>query len=131
MAQTYLEEQAIESRRENIVKNNQLSEVLTGYNNQNEYSNIHKNAKGGNDVQGKGTDFGGHTHIIPNNKKSKSIDYSTFSTDNGGNLYDIEGINGKGGRSFLTSISKYNKELQYGPNMIDTSANKADGQIII
>ena len=68
--QTLLEKQGIESRKENINNNNVISPVLGGYNKNDEYSSIHKNALSDGDVQGKGTSNGGHTH--------------TFTTSNAG-----------------------------------------------
>lgn len=121
--QTYLEKQGIESRNAQSVNNDYIKS--------DEYSAIHKDAISDGDSRGKGTGFGGHTHVIPNHNKSKAIDYSTFSVGDGGNIYDIEGRNGNGGRNFLQTISLYNEEMEYGAHMIDTSANKADGQIII
>ena len=129
--QTLLEKQGIESRKENINNNNVISPVLGGYNKNDEYSSIHKNALSDGDVQGKGTSNGGHTHTTPNPNKPKAIDYASFNTGNGGNTYDIDGKDGKGGRNFLKTISLYNEENQYGAHMIDTSANKVDGQIIM
>ena len=73
--------------------------------------------------------MGGHTFSIPDHTKPTSISYSNFDTVNGGGLYDIEGRNGVGGRNFLQTISKYNRENQYGKNAVDTSANLADGQV--
>lgn len=121
--QTYLEKQGIESRNESSVRND--------YNKSDEYSAIHKDALSDGDTRGKGTGHGGHTHTIPNQGKQRAIDYSTFNTGNAGNVYDIEGRNGNGGRKFLQTISKYNEEMEYGAHMIDTSANKVDGQIIL
>lgn len=129
--QTLLEKQGIESRKENISHNNTISSVLRGYNKEDEYSVAHKNALSDGDVQGKGTSYGGHTHTTPNPDKPKAIDYAAFNTNNGGNTYDVEGRDGKGGRNFLKTISLYNEENQYGAHMIDTSANKIDGQIIM
>ena len=121
--QTNLEKQSIEIRQDTIVRND--------YNKSDVYSANHKDALSDGDIKGKGTGHGGHTHTVPDSNKPKSINYSTFDTKNGGNVYDIEGYKGKGGRNFLTNISKYNKENEYGAHMIDTSANLADGQIII
>ena len=193
--QTNLEKQGIEARKENILQNNTLGEDKTGYNKDDKYGLGHKNTLGGDDVQGKGTTFGGHTHTAPNPDKGRRIDYSTFNTDNGGNMYDIKrrseleimslyneddeysaihknalsdkSAQGKGtsfgghthtipnpdkprtinysafntdnggniydveSRGMLETISLYSKETPYGAHMIDTSANKVDGQIII
>ena len=121
--QTYLEKQGIDSRNELSVRND--------YNKSDEYSAIHKDALSNGDIRGKGTGHGGHTHTIPSQEKPRAIDYSTFNAGNAGNVYDIEGRNGIGGRKFLQTISKYNEEMEYGAHMIDTSANTADGQIIL
>lgn len=121
--QTFLEKKAIELRQETKVRND--------YDKADVYSSIHKDAISDGDVKGKGTSHGGHTHSIPDSNKPNAINYSTFDTNGGGGLYDIEGFNGKGGRTFLSNISKYNKGYEYGANLIDTSANLADGQIII
>jgi hypothetical protein len=59
------------------------------------------------------------------------INYSNFDTDGGGGLYDIKGRNEIGGRERLMAISIYNKENQYGPALVDTSLNVADGQIVV
>jgi hypothetical protein len=59
------------------------------------------------------------------------IDYSNFNTDEGGGLYDIKGRNEIGGRERLMAISIYNKDNQYGPALVDTSLNVADGQIVV
>lgn len=122
--QTYLEKYGIESRKENLVHNDYFNEDT-------EYKSEHKDAISDGDIRGKGTGHGGHIHTIPNQDKPKSIDYSSFNTNNGGNVYDIEGFEGKGGRKYLQTISLYNEENQYGAHMIDTSANKADSQILM
>ena len=121
--QTCLEKKGIEAREKNTVRSD--------YNKNDIYSESHENALSNGDSKGKGTGKGGHTHSLPNCNKPSAIDYSTFSTENGGGLYDIEGKNGKGGRKFLQNISLYNPGNEYGINSIDTSANLADGQIII
>lgn len=122
--QTYLEQYGIESREKNLIHNDYFDE-------ESKYESTHKDAMSDGDARGKGTDFKGHTHTIPNQKRQKSINYSTFNTNNGGNVYDIEGFEGKGGRRYLQTISLYNEENEYGAHLIDTSANKADGQIIL
>ena len=119
--QSYLEKIGIETRQETIVRND--------YDRESEYSVLHSDALSNGDPQGKGTGLGGHTFSIPDHTKPTSISYSNFDTVNGGGLYDIEGRNGVGGRNFLQTISKYNRETQYGKNAVDTSANLADGQV--
>lgn len=121
--QTCLEKKGIEVRNETLVRND--------YDRTDEYSVAHKNALSNGDVKGKGTGHGGHTHSVPDCTKPSGIDYSNFDTEHGGGLYDIEGRNGVGGRNFLKNISVYNETFEYGPNLVDTSANVADGQIRI
>lgn len=121
--QTCLEKNGIESRSEQIVRND--------YTKSDEYSSLHKNALSDGDPQGKGTGHGGHTHSIPDCNKGRGIDYSNFDTMNGGGEFDIDGRNGIGGRNFLKSISKYNENYEYGPQLINTMANIADGQITL
>ena len=124
--QTCLEKIGIEKRHDTIVKND--------YNIEDQYSQLHKDALSDGDPLGKGSGHGGHTHYVPDcNKPSSMMDYSNFDTEssNIGGSYDINGRNGVGGRNFLKTISIYNEENQYGPNLIDTTANVQDGQIII
>ena len=124
--QTCLEKVGIEKRHDTIVKND--------YNIEDQYSQLHKDALSDSDPLGKGSGHGGHTHYVPDcNKPSSMMDYSNFDTEssNIGGSYDINGRNGIGGRNFLKTISIYNEENQYGPNLIDTTANEQDGQIII
>ena len=124
--QTCLEKVGIEKRHDTIVKND--------YNIEDQYSQLHKDALSDGDPLGKGSGHGGHTHYVPDcNKPSSMMDYSNFDTEssNIGGSYDINGRNGVGGRNFLKTISIYNEENQYGLNLIDTTANVQDGQIII
>ena len=124
--QSCLEVNAIERRKEDIVRND--------YSQQDEYSQTHPDAISDGDPLGKGSGHGGHTHSIPDCTKPKSlIDYSNFDTsaNNLGGSYDINGRNGIGGREFLLTISKYNSEKQYGINSVDTTLNVQDGQIVI
>lgn len=121
--QTCLEKTGIEKRAEALVRND--------YNRTDEYSVLHKDALSDGDPLGKGTGHGGHTHSVPDCSKPSSISYSNFDTENGGGKYDIEGRNGVGGRNFLQTINKYGPNNEYGANLIDTSANVADGQIVL
>jgi hypothetical protein len=121
--QTCLEVKGIEARNEALVRND--------YNRVDEYSATHKDALSDGDPQGKGTGHGGHIHTVPDCTKPSAIDYSAFDTERGGGLYDIEGYNGVGGRIFLKNISVYNENYEYGANLVDTSANVADGQVRI
>ena len=121
--QTNLEKRGISARNETSVRND--------YNKADEYSVNHDDALSTGDVKGKGTGKGGHVHTTPDGSKKSAIDYSKFDTGAAGGLYDVEGRNGLGGRNFLTSISLYNEQNEYGAHMIDMSANLADGQIIM
>ena len=120
--QTCLEKKGIEARNESLVRND--------YTRIEEYSSIHPDALATGDPQGKGTGHGGHTHSVPDCEKPSSIVYTNFDTsENAGGLYDIEGRNGVGGRTFLKNISVYNENYEYGPTLIDTRLNVEDGQI--
>ena len=124
--QTCLEKVGIEKRHDTIVRND--------YNIEDQYSQLHKDALSDGDPLGKGSGHGGHTHYVPDcNKPSSMMDYSNFDTEasNIGGSYDINGRNGVGGRNFLKTISIYNEKNQYGPTLVDTTANVQDGQIII
>jgi hypothetical protein len=119
--QTCLEKRGMEERHQEITRSD--------YNIEDQYSATHKDAISDGDPQGKGTGHGGHTHFLPDcTKPTTTINYSNFDTENGGGSYDIEGRNGISGRKRALAISLYNKEIQYGPTLVDTSANVADGQ---
>ena len=121
--QTCLEVKGIDARNDSLVRND--------YTRMNEYSALHSDALSNGDPLGKGTGHGGHTHSIPDCTQPSSIDYNNFDTGNGGGIYDIDGRNGVGGRTFLKNISVYNETYEYGPNLVDTTANVIDGQIVI
>ena len=121
--QTYLEQKGIETRRDTLVRNDYTKDDI--------YNENHEDALSDGGVKGKGTGKGGHVHTIPNHSKPSTIDYGKFDTNGGGGLYDIKGRNGVGGREFLTTISLYGPQNEYGAHMIDMSANLVDGQIMI
>lgn len=121
--QTNLEKKGITARNDSSVKNT--------YDKEGQYSLEHENALSNGKVKGKGTGRGGHTHSVPDASKPSTVDYSNFSPNDGGGLYDINGHNGIGGREFLKTISLYGPENEYGAHLIDTSANLVDGQIMI
>ena len=119
--QTCLEKRGMEERHQEITRSD--------YNIENQYGPTHKDAISDGDPQGKGTGHGGHTHFLPDcTKPTTTINYSNFDSENGGGYYDIEGRNGISGRKRALATSLYNKEIQYGPTLVDTSANVADGQ---
>lgn len=121
--QTCLEAKGITARNDSLVRND--------YTRVNVYSAIHPDALSTGDPQGKGTGHGGHTHSVPDCTQPSTINYSNFDTNNGGGLYDINGRNGVGGRTFLQNISVYNENYEYGANLVDTTLNVQDGQIVI
>ena len=119
--QTCLEKRGMEERHQEITRSD--------YNIEDQYGPTHKDAISDGDAQGKGTGHGGHTHFLPDcTKPTNMINYSNFDSENGGGYYDIEGRNGISGRKRAMAISLYNKEIEYGPKLVDTSANVADGQ---
>ena len=119
--QTCLEKRGMEERHEEITRSD--------YNINDQYGPTHNDAISNGDPQGKGTGHGGHTHFLPDcTKPTTTIDYRNFDSENGGGYYDIEGRNGISGRKNSLAISLYNKQTQYGPTLVDTSANVADGQ---
>ena len=122
--QTCLEKRGMEERHEEITRSD--------YNIENQYGPTHPDAISDGDPQGKGTGHGGHTHFLPDcTKPTTTINYSNFDSENGGGYYDIKGRNGISGRERALAISLYNKEIQYGPTLVDTSANVADGQYYV
>ena len=119
--QTCLEKRGMEERHEEIVRSD--------YNIENQYGPTHPDAMSDGDPQGKGTGHGGHTHFLPDcTKPTTTINYQNFDTENGGGYYDIKGRNGISGRDNALAISLYNKQIQYGPTLVDTSKNVAEGQ---
>ena len=119
--QTCLEKRGMKERHEEITRSD--------YNIENQYGPTHPDAISDGDPQGKGTGHGGHTHFLPDcTKPTTTINYSNFDSENGGGYYDIKGRNGISGRERALAISLYNKEIQYGPTLVDTSANVAEGQ---
>jgi hypothetical protein len=119
--QTCLEKRGMEERHQEITRSD--------YNIEDQYGPTHKDAISDGDAQGKGTGHGGHTHFLPDcTKPTNMINYSNFDSENGGGYYDIEGRNGISGRKRAMATSLYNKEIEYGPKLVDTSANVADGQ---
>lgn len=119
--QTCLEKRGMEERHQEITRSD--------YNIEDQYGPTHKDAISDGDAQGKGTGHGGHTHFLPDcTKPTTTINYSNFDSENGGGYYDIEGRNGISGRKRAMATSLYNKEAQYGPTIVDTSKNVADGQ---
>lgn len=122
--QSCLEKRGIDERQREIVRSD--------YNKEDSYSAEHKDAISDGDVQGKGTNHGGHSHWLPNcDLGTTMIDYSNFDTTNGGGLYDIKGRNGIGGREYNNNISMYSKERPYGSELINTAESVAQGQYVM
>lgn len=126
--QTNLEKKAIDRRT--------IETLRSDYNKNEKYDVTHEDAKSDasktDKPLGKGTGHGGHTHYQPNyNKPQTLIDYSNFDTFNGGGSYDIHGRNEVGGRNRLVTYNIYGPNNSYLAEAIDTSANVADGQVVI
>ncbi len=121
--QSRLEAEAIETRKEHLVKNDY--QKLT-----NEYNETHPDALSDGDALGKGTgkDI---TYSLPDATKSKHQYTHNVDTENGGGLYDIEGRNGIGGRKRASVVNLYSSVSQYGEDSVDTTKNIEDGQYVI
>lgn len=111
--QSFLEKKGIAKRQEEFVRSD--------YNESNSYSENHNDAiSTGDKPLGKGTNSGGHQHVIPDyNKPSTLFNYSNLDTSNGGGSYDIHGRDGRGGRNTLLSYNIYNKDNAYGPESVE------------
>lgn len=123
--QTRLEQEGIQARKEQTIKND-FSKNGEIYNEENDLALSHDDEL---HPLGKGSGHGGHTHVVPNRRASKTaIDRSQFDTERGGGSYDIFGMNDAGGRKRSTMINLYSANYQYNENSIDTSKNIEDGQ---
>lgn len=123
--QTCLEKKGLKERPVELVRND--------YSPADEYNENHPNALSNGDPKGKGT-HSGYVHSVPNcdiSDETKNMIVHQLNTETGGGQYDIEGRNEIGGRNFLMNISVYNEQNEYGANMIDTLANRIDGQIVV
>lgn len=121
---TCLEKRGMEERHIEIARSD--------YNINDQYGPTHKDALSDGDPQGKGTGHGGHTAWLPDcTLPTTYINYSNFDTENGGGEYDINGRNDIGGRIKALASSMYNKEMPYGPTLVDTQASVNDGQVVI
>lgn len=120
----------MQSKLEKVSIDERKNETLQSeYNVNNQYSPQHTDALTDGDKHGKGTGHGGHTHWLPDSTKaSTTINYSNFDTENGGNVYDVEGRNNIGGRNKALASSLYNKEHQYGIHLINSEENQRLGQ---
>lgn len=116
--QTRLEKEGLNYRENNLPKSEYQRES-------NEYSAEHPNAKSDGDARGKGVGTAAHAYLLPDENASKTSYKNTLITDKGGSSVDTTQ------RTYLQSINLYNENRAYGPNSVDTSANVADGQIIV
>ena len=121
--QSRLEAEAIETRKEHLVKNDYQKLV-------DEYNESHPDALSGDDPLGKGTG-NDMTYSIPDATKSKHQYTKNVDTENGGGLYDKEGRNGIGGRKKASIINIYSAATPYGEDSVDTTKNIEDGQYVI
>jgi len=101
-------------------------EVRSDYNRENEYTSTHRDALATGDAQGKGTGSGGHGFWLPNcNGQIGVINYSNFDTalsSGAGNNADNDARNTAMTRSLYSPVN------QYSANIVDTTANIAEGQ---
>lgn len=123
--QSCLEARGIRERHEEIVRNKY-------WRLENEYSVTHPDALSDGDPNGKGVG-GNHTHTLPDcSKPVNYFDYSNFTTDRGGGLYDIKGRNGIGGREKAIASSLYKKGVnEYSAALVNTLENQNEGQYVI
>lgn len=120
--QTCLEINAIEERQKEIARNDYNSEEGHFY-----YAG-HRDAKSDGDPQGKGVGSS-HGFSLPDCSKPKNmIDYSNFQMENVGGQYDLEGRGPHPGYNQQMAKSLYNKNYQYGANLVKTKENVAQGQ---
>lgn len=121
--QSRLEAEAIETRKEHLVKNDYQKLV-------NEYSETHPDALSDGDPLGKGTG-NDMTYSLPDATKSKHQYTHNVDTTNGGGQYDIEGRNERGGRKRATVVNIYSSAAPYGEDSVDTTKNIEEGQYVI
>lgn len=113
--QSCLEKRGIEERNAEIVRSD--------YNIEDPYSASHKDAISDGDKMGKGTNHSGHNHFLPDcTQPTGKINYSNFDTENGGGSADVEA------RRTAMVRSLYNKDYQYGANLVNTEENLNQGQ---
>ena len=118
--QTRLEIDSISNRKDSLARED--------YNNSNEYgaSNPDAIATEG-EILGKGTGGAGYHDWLPYYEKDKNsrntIDYSNFTTDD-----TVGGCLDKTARRNAEARSIYNKNYEYGSNLIKTDINVANGQ---
>lgn len=127
--QSALEASAIKERNKELDKNRNY-----GRGEGREYNSSHEKAKSTPDSpHGKGVENSDHQIYVPELEKNSTTRYryDSLNTEKGGGLYDIKGRNGDGGRERLLEINLYDKNNEYGPGLIDMSANLDDGQYII
>lgn len=113
--QSCLEKKGIEQRSVEIVRSD--------YNENDQYSSQHENALGSDDIHGKGSNHGGHSHYLPDcTQPQGKMNYSNFDTLNGGSSVDVETRR----QSMVRSV--YNADYQYGANLVNTEENLKQGQ---
>ena len=123
--QTNLERLSMDERHNELIRAEYTAD-------NNEYSVSHPdaltpdspNASGKEKGKGTGTPMGYNT--LPETKNTNSpINYSTINTGNGGGTVDIK----KRNEAFVKNL--FSATNEYSKNSVDTSANIADGQIVI
>jgi len=124
MAQTNLERLGISERTNQLTK--------AEYTNINQYDESHADAKSPNSLNAKGEEKGKGTgtpmgyYTLPSTKNpAAGIDYSKINTATGGSAEDITA------RIANQTRNLYNPTNFYDASAIDTSANVAEGQVVI
>lgn len=80
---------------------------------------------------GKGTNSGGHTFSIPNQKVASDLIVPQIDTENGGGSYDVWGRREyASGRNYLANISLYSKDRQYSKDTVIVD-ELIDGQFFV
>lgn len=124
--QTCLEIRSMEARHE--------MEVRSDYQRTNQYNATHPDALATGDWQGKGTGHPGHSFWLPNcNLPTNLFNYSNFDTDpqsHPGNGDERTPNTDNWARLQMMTRSLYNSNSPYDENIIDTSANVAEGQYV-
>lgn len=118
---TCLEKVSMEERHEELIRND--------YTINDQYSATHKDALADGDKRGKGTGHKGHSFWLPNcNGQLGVFNYSNFDTapeSEAGDAADREA------RHTAMARSVYNAENPYSAQLVDTSANIAEGQYFV
>lgn len=107
-----------------------LETKYLNYTEENEYSGDHADAQHDEndkeDLKGKGAVSGLNRQFIMPSEDGSKISYTpTVNTESGGGAYDIDGNPkvdaGQNGRNWAMNTNLYNRNKEYGSDLIDTS----------